>query len=84
MPWSPVAAVRAIHRLCAPGSELAIAARWYPAAALGDLLDIEDGKHNDPRLYRCLDRMLPHQTKRERQLQQRYGELFGAACDVLR
>ncbi|MGP1666551.1 MAG: IS1634 family transposase, partial [Rhodanobacter sp.] len=41
------------------------------------------GKINDTRLYRCLDRMLPHKTKLERHLKQRYGELFGAEFDVL-
>jgi hypothetical protein len=33
--WSRVAAILAIHRLCAPGSELAIEQRWYPITALG-------------------------------------------------
>jgi hypothetical protein len=81
--WSRVAAVLAINRLCAPGSELAIEERWYPSTALDDLLEIEDGKINDTRLYRCLDRILPHQTKLEQHLKQRYGELFGAEFDVL-
>ena len=83
VPWSRVAAVLAINRLCAPGSELAIAERWYPSTALDDLLGIEQGKINDTRLYRCLDRILPHKTKLERHLKQRYGELFGAEFDVL-
>jgi transposase len=83
VPWSPVAALLAIHRLCAPGSELAIEQRWYPATALDDLLRIEEGKINDTRLYRCLDRILPHKTKLERHLKNRYGELFGAEFDVL-
>jgi transposase len=83
VPWSRVAAVLAINRLCAPGSELAIEERWYPSTALDDLLDIEEGKLNDTRLYRCLDRILPHKTKLERHLKQRYGELFGAEFDVL-
>ena len=73
----------AINRLGAPGSELAIEQRWYPSTALDDLLGIADGKLNDTRLYRCLDRILPHQTKLERHLKQRYGELFGAEFDVL-
>jgi len=38
VPWSRVAAVLAINRLCAPGSELAIEERWYPSTALDDLL----------------------------------------------
>ena len=83
VPWSRVAAVLAINRLCAPGSELAIEERWYPSTALDDLLGIEEGKINDTRLYRCLDQILPHKTKLERHLKQRYGELFGAEFDVL-
>jgi transposase len=83
VPWSRVAALLAINRLCAPGSELAIEQRWYPSTALDDLLQIEDGKINDTRLYRCLDRILPHKTKLERHLKNRYGELFGAEFEVL-
>src|SRR5216683_2114751 len=83
VPWSRVAALLAINRLCAPGSELAIEQRWYPSTALDDLLEIEEGKINDTRLYRCLDRMLPHKSKLEQHLKQRYGELFGTEFDVL-
>ena len=83
VPWSRVAAVLAINRLCAPGSELAIEERWYPSTALEDLLDLDEDKINDTRLYRCLDRMLPHKTRLEQHLKQRYGELFGAEFDVL-
>jgi transposase len=83
VPWSRVAALLAINRLCAPGSELAIEQRWYPSTALDDLLEIAEGKINDTRLYRCLDRILPHKTKLERHLKERYGALFGAEFDVL-
>src|SRR6266705_2434558 len=83
VPWSRVAAVLAINRLCAPGSELAIEQRWYPSTALDDLLGIEEGKINDTRLYRCLDRILPHKTKLERHPKDRYGALFEAEFDVL-
>jgi len=83
VPWSRVAALLAINRLCAPGSELAIEQRWYPSTALDDLLGIEEGKINDTRLYRCLDRILLHKTKLERHLKERYGELFGAEFDLL-
>jgi len=81
--WSRVAAVLAINRLCAPGSELAVERHWYPSTALDDLLHIEKGKINDTRLYRCLDRLLPLKTKIEQHLKQRYGELFQAEFDVL-
>ena len=81
--WSRVAAVLAINRLCAPGSELAVERHWYPATALDDLLHIGKGKINDTRLYRCLDRLLPLKSKIEQHLKQRYGELFQAEFDVL-
>src|SRR3989449_704467 len=83
VPWSRVAALLTINRLCAPGSELAVEQRWYPSTALDDLLAIEEGKINDTRLYRCLDRILPHKTKLEQHLKDRYGALFGAEFDVL-
>jgi hypothetical protein len=34
VPWSRVAALLAINRFCAPGSEVAIEPRWYPSTAL--------------------------------------------------
>jgi transposase len=83
VPWSRVAALLTINRLCAPGSELAVEQRWYPSTALDDLLGLEAGKINDTRLYRCLDQMLPHKTKLEGHLKNRYGSLFGATFDVL-
>lgn len=83
VPWSRVAAVLGINRLCAPGSELSIEQRWFPRTALDDLLGIDEDKLNDTRLYRCLDRILPQKTKLERHLKQKYGELFGAEFDVL-
>ena len=83
VPWSRIAAILAINRLCAPGSELAIEERWYPTTALEDLLHIPDGKVNDSRLYRALDQVLPHKTALERHLTTRYGELFAAEFDVL-
>jgi hypothetical protein len=38
------------------------------STALDDLLGIEEGKINNTRLYRCLDRILPHKTKLEQHL----------------
>jgi transposase len=83
VPWSRIAALLAINRLCEPTSELAVEERWYPSTALDDLLGIAEGKVNDTRLYRCLDRLIPQKTKLERHLRQRYGELFAVTFDVL-
>jgi len=68
VPWSRIAAVLAINRLCDPGSELAVEQHWYPSTALDDLLHIAKGKINDTRLYRCLDRLLPLKSKIEQHL----------------
>ncbi len=83
VPWSRVAAVLAINRWCAPGSELAVEQHGYPSTALEDLLHLGKGQINDTRLYRCLDRLLPLKTRIEQHLKQRYGELFQAEFDVL-
>jgi hypothetical protein len=50
VPWSRVAAVLAINRLCDPGSELGLEQHWYASTALVDLLHIEKGKIHDTRL----------------------------------
>lgn len=81
--WSRVAALLAINRLCAPSSELGITERWYPSTALDDLLGIEDGKINEDRLYRCLDKLLGEKEELEKHLKGTYGELFAAQFDVL-
>ena len=83
VPWSRVVALLVLNRLCTPGSELSIEQRWFPSTALDDLLGIEKTKVNDTRLYRCLDRLLPHKKKLEQHLKQRFGELFQAQFDVL-
>jgi hypothetical protein len=83
VPWSRIAAILAINRLCAPGSELAIEARWYASTALDDLLDVAPARVNTDRLYRCLDGLLPHKAALEQHLATRYGELFGAQYEVL-
>ena len=38
VPWSRVAEVLAINRLCAPGSELAMEERWYPSTGFDELV----------------------------------------------
>jgi transposase len=83
VPWSRIAAVLAINRLCAPGSELAIEARWYATTALDDILGVDAARVNTDRLYRCLDLLLPHKVALERHLAARYGELFGVQYELL-
>jgi len=83
VPWSVMAAVLVLARLCAPSSELQIAESWYEKTALDDLLGIPSTKINEDRLYRALDALLPHKGALFKHLQHRYGELFGETFDFL-
>lgn len=82
-PWSSMAAVLAIARLCRPSSELYIAETWYRGTALDDLLGLPSDQVNDDRLYRALDRLLPHKRALEGHLFRRLGELFQLDYDLL-
>ena len=83
VPWSVMAAVLVIARLCEPSSELHIAEDWYRRTALEDLLGLPAERVNDDRLYRALDRLLPHKEEIERHLVKRLGELFDLSYDLL-
>ena len=83
IPWAQMAAVSVIARLCAPSSELHIAEDWYRTTALEDLLGIATERIDDHRLYRTLDRLLPHKAAIEEHLRQRLGELFALDYDLL-
>jgi len=81
--WSQIAAVLVIARLCEPSSELHIAEDWYRRTALDDLLGVPCEDVYDERLYRALDRLVPHKEAIERHLMNRLGELFAIEYDLL-
>jgi hypothetical protein len=83
VPWSDVIAILVIGRLCEPSSELHVAERWYRTTALGDLLGVSSASIYDERLYRSLDRLLPHKQAIEAHLVSRFGELFELDYDLL-
>jgi transposase len=83
VPWSTMAAVLVIARLCEPSSELHIAEDWYRRTALEDLLELPPVRVNDDRLYRALDHLLPHKVALEQHLRERLGELFSLEYDLL-
>ena len=83
VPWATMAAVLVLARLCEPSSELHIAEDWYRRTALEDLLALPAPLVNDDRLYRALDRLLPHKVALEQHLVQRLGELFALDYDLL-
>ena len=81
--WADLACVLIIARLCNPSSELYIAEHFYGHTALADLMGIAAEKVYDNRLYRTLDRLLPHKEALETHLKERFGELFGITYDLL-
>src|SRR6476660_6712758 len=83
VPWAKMAAVLVAARLCEPSSELHIAEDWYRRTALSDLLQLNEALVNKDRLYRALDRLLPHKAALEAHLSKRVGELFAVDNEVL-
>jgi transposase len=83
IPWSNMALVLIICRLCNPSSELYIAEHYYRRTALSDLLGIPADKVYDQRLYRALDKLLPHKEALEKHLKNRLGTLFDLKYDLL-
>lgn len=82
-PWSMMAMTLVLMRLSEPSSELRIAEELYERSALSDLLGIPNDKVNDDRLYRALDKLLPHKVELEKHLKERLGELFNLEYDLL-
>jgi transposase len=78
-----MAQILTICRLCNPSSELFIAEHYYKSTALSELLGVPDKKVYDERLYRALDKLLPHKESLEKHLKNRLGDLFDLEYDLL-
>lgn len=83
VPWSALACVLVIARFCDPQSELYIAEHFYGHTALADLMGIPNDKVYDNRLYRALDKLLPHKEALETHLKECFGQLFEIKYDLL-
>ena len=83
IPWSLMAKVSVLMRLCEPSSELRIAQDLYARSSLLDIVGIAPEKVNDDRLYRTLDNLLSHKVELEKHLKERLGELFALEYDLL-
>jgi transposase len=81
--WAEMALILVLARFCEPSSELHIAEDWYRRTALEDLLGIKPEAVYHSRLYRALDRLLPHKRRLEMHLKKRLGELFDLEYDLL-
>lgn len=83
VPWSKMTMILAVCRLCNPSSELHIAEHYYKSTAMPELLGVPSDKVYDERLYRSLDKLLPHKEAIEKHLKERLGNLFGLKYDLL-
>jgi len=83
VPWEKVLAILAVNRLCDPGSEFAVHRRWFLNSGMDQLLGVDFAAAGKDRLYRCLDRILPHKDELCRFLAERWRTLFAATFDVL-
>jgi len=82
IPWAVMAQILILARLVCSLQRAAIAAHFYEASALSDLLAYRP-QGNEDRLYRALDQLLPHKEELERHLKNRLGELFDLDYDLL-
>ena len=82
IPWSVMALVLVICRLCRPSSELHIAEHFFEQTAITDLLGIPLKRINENRLYRGLDKLLPHKEALEKHLKESAGSLFNLDYDL--
>lgn len=83
IPWPLMATVLVLGRLCDASSELHLAEQFYESSALADLLSVPAEKVNEDRLYRALDRLLPHKPALEKHLKEKLGDLFELDYDLL-
>jgi transposase len=83
VPWATMAAILVVARVCEPSSELHIAEDWYRKSALEELLGVRSDQVNDDRLYRALDRLLPHREALQVHLKNRLGRLFSLDYDLM-
>lgn len=83
IPWATMAKVLTVARFCEPSSELHIAEDWLRKTALADILGIDEGKVNDDRLYRGLDKVLPLKAALEAHVKKQWEGLFDIKYDLL-
>jgi transposase len=81
--WADLACVLTISRFCNPSSELYIAEHFYSQTAFSDLMGIPEHQIYENRLYRALDKLLPHKDALEEHLKERFGELFNIEYNLL-
>ena len=81
--WEKVLRLLVVNRLLEPGSEFRVHRHWFVESAMDALLETDIAVAEKDRLYRCLDRIVPHKQELFVWLRQKWAELFQADFEVL-
>lgn len=81
--WEKVLRLLVVNRLLEPGSEFHVHRQWFVDSAMDELLQSDFTVAEKDRLYRCLDRILPHKQELFVWLKQKWADLFAADFEVL-
>ncbi len=81
--WLNVFKTLVCYHLINPGSEWRLHRHWYDHSAMSDLLGEDFALAQSDKLYRCLDKLLPHKAGLFSFLKQRWQALFDARFEVL-
>jgi len=81
--WADVLKLLVVNRLIDPGSEFRLHRQWFEHSAMDELLGLDFAVAGKDRLYRCLDRVLPHKQELFVHLKQRWQDLFEEEFDLL-
>ena len=61
--WEKVLRLLVVNRLLEPGSEFRVHRHWFVESAMDALLETDFAVAGKDRLYRCLDRIVPHKQE---------------------
>jgi len=81
--WEKVLQLEVVNGLLDPGSEFRLHRQWFVDSAMDELLETDFAVAAKDRLYRCLDRVLPHKQELFVWLKQKWADLFHSDFEVL-
>jgi len=81
--WERVLQLQVVNCLLDPGSDYRLHRQWYVDTAMDELLETDFAVAAKDRLYRCLDRVLPHKQELFVWLKQKWADLFHSDFEVL-
>jgi transposase len=81
--WEKVLQLQVVNCLLDPGSDFRLHRQWYVDTAMDELLETDFAVAAKDRLYRCLDRVLPHKQELFVWLKQKWADMFHSDFEVL-